>query len=109
LEAAVAGFSCVVAAALRRPRAALVLPLFAALPLAASLPAIDSVRAGRIVGVQPNVHWSMYQATGWSLERRTTIEERLDEMTREASAHGGTIVWPENGNSLPNAQLERRT
>jgi apolipoprotein N-acyltransferase len=109
LEAAVAGFSCVLASALRRPRSALLLPLFAVVPLAAFLPAVDSARAGRIVGLQPNVHWSMYQSTGWSLERRTTIEERLDEMTREASALGGTIVWPENGNSLPNAQLARRT
>lgn len=108
LEAAVAGVSCVVAAALRRPRAALLLPLLALVPLAALLPGPDAVRAGRIVGVQPNVHWTMYQASGWSLERRATIEERLDDMTREASARGGTIVWPENGNSLPNAQLARR-
>jgi apolipoprotein N-acyltransferase len=109
LEAAVAGVSCVLASALRRPRSALLLPLFAIVPLAALLPAVDAARTGRIVGLQPNVHWSMYQSTGWSLERRATIEERLDEMTREASALGGTIVWPENGNALPNAQLARRT
>ncbi|MEL7372095.1 MAG: nitrilase-related carbon-nitrogen hydrolase, partial [Myxococcota bacterium] len=72
---------------------------------------LHSKGQGRLVGVQPNIHWMDFSASGWSLERRRHIERTLDSMTIEAARKAGskgTIVWPENGNSLPNAQLSRR-
>jgi len=64
---------------------------------------------GRLIGIQPNIPWSDYVASGWSLERRRMIEDRLDKLTRDAvKRESGTIVWPENGNGLANAQLSRR-
>lgn len=108
LEAVVVGFACAVAAAVRQPRHALVLPVFALLPLASWVPPLETAGQGRVVGVQPNVHWSDYAATGWSLERRSAIEASLDALTAEAIALGGTVVWPENGNTLANAQVARR-
>ena len=116
LEALVVASSSALAALCRGPRRAGTLASLAPVPLVAlvalgallELPALPPSGTGRITGVQPNVHWSAYAASSWSLERRSSVEARLDALTRQAVARGGTIVWPENGNGLPNAQLERR-
>lgn len=100
-----------VAAALAMlPRAPLRAALVAGLPLLGLLLPVHPERVGtaRLAGVQPSVHWSTFSAAGWSLEQRRRIETRLDRLTARAAGLGDTIVWPENGNGLPNAQLDRR-
>ena len=67
------------------------------------------VREARVTVVQPNIPWADFKAAGWSPMARRSIEERLDNLTRQAAAQPESlIIWPENGNGLPNAQLARR-
>lgn len=66
-------------------------------------------RLGRVTVVQPRIGWEEFRAAGWSPLTRRSIENRLDTLTRQAAAlPAGLIVWPENGNGLPNVQLLRR-
>jgi len=66
-------------------------------------------QVGHLIGIQPNISWADYSASGWSLERRSAIEAKLDRLSQLATNKpAGTIVWPENGNGLANSQLQRR-
>lgn len=91
----------------RRASAAAVLSLLLLAPGPGADPGAGA--QAEFLVVQPAIHWRRLAASGWSLEVRQQVEDQLDRLTREAVARGpGTIVWPENGNGLPNHLLPRR-
>ena len=70
----------------------------------------DSPRADDVVAmvhvVQPNFSWRTYADRAWSMDARRQLVGDLEALTREAAMRGpGTIVWPENGSGLPDAQV----
>ncbi len=110
LEAAVVTLAASLACLPSTPRP--LLAWAATIPLLLLVP-VSSPSGGqaKLIGVQPNIHWSDFSASGWSLERRQAVERTLDQLTEDAARRAGpsgTIVWPENGNGLANPQLSRR-
>ncbi|MEM7676072.1 MAG: hypothetical protein AAF449_08730, partial [Myxococcota bacterium] len=113
LEGVVVGMSAGLACGGFRSRFAVLasVAIFAVVSSSLSSGNRETLEEGRLVGVQPNIHWMDFAASGWSIDQRQRIERTLDRMTEKAArvaGQHGTVVWPENGNSLPNAQLQRR-
>jgi apolipoprotein N-acyltransferase len=85
------------------------LPSFAVLMLA--LDYTPPARAGEAVlhTVQPSFSSTDYLARGWSLEARHHLTSTIEELTEGAvRREPGTILWPENGTGLADAQLASR-
>lgn len=105
--------ACASAAAathLRDARAAWPVLALAPLWLSATWVSHDGPRADDTVAtvhvVQPNFSWQTYADRAWSMDARRQLVGDLEALTREAAMRGpGTIVWPENGSGLPDAQV----
>ncbi|MCB9701194.1 MAG: hypothetical protein H6711_04840 [Myxococcales bacterium] len=95
----------------RRP----LLRWFVGVAVAGGVVALASPAAGsssptaHLLALQSSVPADNYAAAGSELATRVGIESHLDRLVERATAREpGTIIWPENGNGLPNAQLDRR-
>lgn len=77
--------------------------------VALASPAAESSPAAHLLAVQSSVPADNYARAGSELATRVGIESLLDRLVEQATEREpGTIIWPENGNGLPNAQIDRR-
>ncbi|MCA9718114.1 MAG: hypothetical protein KC468_25810 [Myxococcales bacterium] len=68
-----------------------------------------SLPTAHLLAVQSSVPADNYARAGSELATRVGIEAHLDRLVERATEREpGTIIWPENGNGLPNPQLDRR-
>lgn len=69
----------------------------------------SSSPTAHLLAVQSSVPADNYATAGSELATRVGIESHLDRLVERATEREpGTIIWPENGNGLPNPQLDRR-
>ncbi len=65
--------------------------------------------AVRIHAIEPSIPHATHNRASWSLQERRLIEDRLDALTVAALEDDAeVVVWPEGGNGLFNARLDRR-
>ncbi len=98
-----------IAAAWRQRRALLFVAPLAVVVVASGADTVAPTGRGVLHAIQPNFTWAEYASRAWSLEARAGLAETLDRMTREAALRGpGTVLWPENGSGVADAQLGSR-